>query len=87
MRDVWEMDGNWLVRRTYDLDENLLGTRAMLDGMIAFEWSTVVDGTVHVSLTRRKPSGASALRVATAAWKSVGDTLERADVVGGSRLE
>ena len=86
-KDVWEMDGNRLVRRTYDLDDNLLGTRPMLDGMIAFEWSTVVDGTVHVSLTRRKPSGASALRVATAAWKSVGDTLERAEVVAGSRLE
>jgi len=86
-KDVWEMDGNRLVRRTYDLDENLLGTRPMLDGMITFEWSTDLNGTVHVVLTRRKPAGASALRVATAAWKSVGDTLERVEVVATSRIE
>lgn len=85
--DVWEMDGNRLVRRTYDPGWNLLGTRPMLDGMIGFEWWPMVDGTVHVLLTRRKPSGASALRVATAAWKSVGDTLESAHVVAGSRIE
>lgn len=86
-KDVWEMDGNRLVRRTYDLDENLLGTRPMLGGMIAFEWSTDINSTVHVRLTRRKPAGASALRVATAAWKSVGDELEQADVLAGSRVE
>ncbi len=84
--EIWEMDGNRLVRRTQDPDGNLLGTRPMLDGMIGFEWSTDLDGTVHVALTRRKPSGASALRVATAAWKSVGDTLETATVVAGSRI-
>ncbi len=85
--EVWEMDGNRLVRRTYDLDNNLLGTRPMLDGMIGFEWWTLVDGAVHVNLTRRKPAGASALRVATAAWKSVGETLEQVEVVAGSRIQ
>ena len=44
-------------------------------------------GLVQVRLERRKPAGASALRVATAAWKSVGDTLEQADVVAGSRID
>jgi prepilin-type N-terminal cleavage/methylation domain-containing protein len=85
--EVWEMDGNRLVRRSYDPLWNPLGTRAMLDNMIGFRWRTISPGVVEVALERRKPAGASALRVATAAWKSVGDTLERADVVAGSRLE
>jgi prepilin-type N-terminal cleavage/methylation domain-containing protein len=84
--ELWEMDGNRLVRRTLAPDGDLLGTRPMLDGMIEFEWWSLVDGTVHVQLTRRKPAGASALRVATAAWRSVGDTLEVAHVVAGSRI-
>lgn len=84
--EVWEMDDNRLVRRTYDPAWNLLGTRQMLDGMIEFSWETPVEGEVHVRLKRRKPAGASALRVATAAWKSVGDELEQADVVAGSRI-
>lgn len=85
--EVWEMDGNRLVRRSYDPSWSPLGTRPMLDNMIGFRWRTISPGVVEVALERRKPSGASALRVATAAWKSVGDTLERADVVAGSRLE
>lgn len=84
--EVWEMDENRLVRRTYDPDWNLLGTRPMLDGMIEFAWSVPREGLVEVRLTRRKPAGASALRVATAAWKSVGDELEQAEVVAGSRI-
>lgn len=86
---VWEMDEQRLVRRFYDLDGNLLGTRPMLDGMVSFRWWTppLVPGVVQVELVRRKPAGASALRVATAAWKSVGDTLEQADVVAGSRID
>lgn len=85
--EVWEMDGNRLVRRSYDPSWTLLGTRPMLDNMIGFRWRTISPGVVKVELERRKPAGASALRVSTAAWKSVGDTLERADVVAGSRLE
>lgn len=84
--EVWEMDENRLVRRTYDPTWNLLGTRPMLDGMIEFSWTTPGEGLVAVHLTRRKPAGASALRVATAAWKSVGDELEQAEVVAGSRI-
>ena len=90
---IWEMDGTRLVRRTLDPDGALLGTRPMLDGMISFRWWTPVNeygnvyGLVHIELVRRKPSGASALRVATAAWKSVGDTLEAAHVVAGSRID
>ncbi len=83
----WEMDGSRLVRRTYDADGVLLGTRPMLDDMVSFAWWTPAAGVVQVRLVRRKPSGASALRVATAAWRSVGDTLEQADVIAGSRLE
>lgn len=85
--ETWEMDGTRLVRRTYDPDGILLGTRPMLDGMVSFAWWTPVDGLVQVVLVRRKPAGASALRVATAAWKSVGDTLEEADVIAGSRID
>ncbi|MEO8196201.1 MAG: prepilin-type N-terminal cleavage/methylation domain-containing protein [Thermoanaerobaculia bacterium] len=84
--EVWEMDDNRLVRRTYDPAWTPLGTRPMLDGMIEFFWETTAEGAVHVRLQRRKPAGASALRVATAAWKSVGDELEQADVVAGSRI-
>jgi prepilin-type N-terminal cleavage/methylation domain-containing protein len=84
--EAWEMDGRRLVRRTYDADGNLLGTRPMLDGMVSFHWSTPRPGLVQVVLVRRKPSGASALRVATAAWRSVGDTLESASVVAESRI-
>ena len=84
--EVWEMDDDRLVRRTYDPAWNLLGTRPMLDKMIEFSWSTPREGLVEVRLTRRKPAGASALRVATAAWKSVGDELEQAEVVAGSRI-
>lgn len=84
--EVWEMDDNRLVRRTYDPAWSLLGTRPMLDGMIEFFWQTTAEGVVHVRLQRRKPAGASALRVATAAWKSVGDELEQADVVAVSRI-
>ncbi len=84
--EAWEMDGSRLVRRTYDLDGVLLGTRPMLDKMVTFEWWTPARGLVELRLTRRKPAGASALRVATAAWRSVGDTLERAEVVAGSRI-
>lgn len=85
--EAWEMDGSRLVRRTYDAGGNLLGTRPMLDGMVSFEWWTPAPGLVQVRLTRRKPAGASALRVATAAWKSAGDTLESAQVVAGSRID
>lgn len=84
--EVWEMDERRLVRRTYDPTGTLLGTRPMLDGMIEFFWETSAEGVVHVRLIRRKPAGASALRVATAAWKSVGDELEQAEVVAGSRI-
>lgn len=84
--EVWEMDDDRLVRRTYDPEWNLLGTRPMLDKMIEFSWSTPREGLVKVRLIRRKPAGASALRVATAAWKSVGDELEQADVVAVSRI-
>ena len=85
--EVWEMDERRLVRRTYDPGGALLGTRPMLDGMIEFYWSTTDEGVVHVRLQRRKPAGASAMRVATAAWKSVGDELEQADLLAGSRIE
>jgi prepilin-type N-terminal cleavage/methylation domain-containing protein len=85
--EVWEMDGNRLVRRSYDPSWNPLGARPMLDQIVTFRWRTISLGVVEVEVVRRKPAGASALRVATAAWKSVGDTLERADVVAGSRLE
>ena len=84
--DAWEMDGSRLVRRTYDADGLLLGTRPMLDGMVTFEWWTPAPGLVQVRLVRRRPAGASALRVATAAWKSAGERLEAAQVVAGSRL-
>ena len=84
--EVWEMDEDRLVRRTYDPDWTLRGTRPMLDRMVGFSWSTDLDGTVNVALVRRKPAGASALRVATAAWKSAGETLEAAHVVVGSRI-
>jgi hypothetical protein len=84
--EVWEMDGNRLVRRSYDPSWNPLGTRPVLDQMITFRWRTISPGVVEVELVRRKPAGASALRVATAAWKSVGDTLEAAQVVAGSRI-
>jgi prepilin-type N-terminal cleavage/methylation domain-containing protein len=84
--ETWEMDGTRLVRRTYDADGVLLGTRPMLDGMVSFAWWTPAPGVVQIQLVRRKPAGASALRVATAAWKSVGDTLEAAHVVSGSRI-
>ncbi|MEO7794698.1 MAG: prepilin-type N-terminal cleavage/methylation domain-containing protein [Thermoanaerobaculia bacterium] len=85
--ESWEMDGSRLVRRTYDPDGVLLGTRPMLDKMVTFEWWTPAPGLVQIRLTRRRPAGASALRVATAAWKSAGDELEAAQVVAGSRLE
>ena len=84
--EAWEMDGSRLVRRSYDLDGVLLGTRPMLDGMVTFEWWTPAPGLVQVRLVRRKPAGASALRVATAAWKSVGETLEAAEIAAGSRI-
>lgn len=84
--EAWEMDGSRLVRRTYDVDGNLLGTRPMLDNMVTFAWWTPAPGLVQLELTRRKPPGASAMRVATAAWKSVGDELEQAVVVAGSRI-
>jgi prepilin-type N-terminal cleavage/methylation domain-containing protein len=84
--DVWEMDEDRLVRRTYDPDWTLRGTRPMLDRMVGFSWSTDLEGTVDVELVRRKPAGASALRVTTAAWKSAGETLEAARVVVGSRI-
>ena len=84
--EVWEMDERRLVRRTYDPAGTLLGTRPMLDGMIEFFWETTTEGTVHVRLLRRKPAGASALRVATAAWRSVGDELEQADILAVSRI-
>ena len=84
--ETWAMDGSRLVRHTYDPDGLLLGTRPMLDGMVSFEWWTPAPGVAQVRLVRRKPAGASALRVATAAWKSVGDTLEAAQVVSGSRI-
>jgi prepilin-type N-terminal cleavage/methylation domain-containing protein len=83
---TWEMEGARLVRRTYDPDGVLLGTRPMLDHMVSFEWWTPAHGLVQVRLVRRKPPGASALRVATAAWKSVGETLEAAQIVAGSRI-
>ena len=85
--EVWVMDDDRLVRRTYDPTWNLLGTRPMLGGMIEFSWSTSFEGLVEVRLVRRKPAGASALRVATAAWKSAGDELESAQVVAASRIE
>lgn len=85
--DAWEMDGSRLVRRTYDLDGVLLGTRPMLDNMVTFEWWTPAPGLVELRLIRRKPAGASALRVATAAWKSVGESLEAAQVIAASRIE
>lgn len=85
--EAWEMDDDRLVRRTYDPTWNLLGTRPMLGGMIEFSWSTSFEGLVEVRLVRRKPAGASALRVATAAWKSAGDELESAQVVAASRIE
>lgn len=85
--ESWEMEGSRLVRRTYDTAGVLLGTRQLLDNMVSFEWWTPAPGLVQVQLTRRKPSGASALRVATAAWKSVGETLESAQVVAGSRID
>jgi len=84
--ETWEMEGVRLVRRTYDPDGLLLGTRPMLDGMVSFEWWTPAPGLVQVRLVRRKPAGASALRVATAAWKSVGETLEAAEIAAGSRI-
>jgi len=84
--ESWEMDGNRLVRRTYDADGLLLGTRPMLDGMVTFEWWTPIPGLVQVRLVRRRPAGASALRVATAVWKSAGDELEAAQIVAASRL-
>jgi len=84
--EAWEMEGSRLVRRTYDAGGLLLGTRPMLDGLVSFEWWTPAPGLVQVRLVRRKPAGASALRVATAAWKSVGETLEAAEVVAGSRI-
>ncbi|MEO8277530.1 MAG: hypothetical protein ABI639_15050, partial [Thermoanaerobaculia bacterium] len=86
-KEAWEMDGSRLVRHTYDLDGHLRGTRQMLDRMIGFEWSSPRPGLIAVTLRRRKPSSGSALRVATAAWKSVGDTIEEAEIVAGSRLD
>ncbi len=85
--EVWEVDDGRLVRRTFDPDLNLLGTRPILDHIITFRWQTIANGVVMVELVRTKPSGASALRVATAAWKSVSETLEAAQVIAGSRIE
>ena len=59
---------------------------ALADGMVSFEWWTPAPGLVQVRLIRRKPAGASTLRVATAAWKSVGETLESAQIAAGSRI-
>jgi prepilin-type N-terminal cleavage/methylation domain-containing protein len=84
--ESWEIDGTRLVRRTYAPDGRLLGTRPMLDGMVTFEWWTPIPGLVQVRLVRTRPAGASALRVATAAWKSADEELEAAQVVAASRL-
>lgn len=83
----WELAGERLERRTFDLDGADRGARAMLDRVVAFRWRTIAAGTVEIEIVRRKIPGGTALRAGSARWFQVAETLESARVVAASRVE
>lgn len=84
--ESWSVVDGRLERRGYTLDGDDLGARQMIDRVVSFRWWSADWGLVEVEIVRRKPSGASAIRAGTGAWRSSGETLETASIVVGSRL-
>ena len=82
----WELIGERLVRHGFTAAGEDEGARPMIDQVLSFSWRTPWPGLVQVEIVRRKPSGLSALRASTAAWRSSSESLEAATVVAGSRI-
>lgn len=82
----WELDGETLQRRTFDLDDVDRGARAMLDRVVAFRWRPLAAGAVEVEIVRRRMKQGIALRAGSARWHQIAETLETTRVVAASRV-
>ncbi len=87
----WELTGETLQRRTFDLDDVDRGARAMLDRVVAFRWRSIASpsssgGGVEVEIVRRRLEPGIALRAGSARWHQIAETLETTRVVAASRV-
>lgn len=86
-RVVWELDGEWLVRRVEAPGEPLAPGRPVLDGVLFFQWRTVPPRAVAVQLIRRAPAKLEVAHLATPGWVRPAPGLEELTVLVTARRD